>query len=159
MISKRENMLRLQPKSSATDGLNKCKMCLATLDRIATKCCSPTRRGSPPPTGLQHLVISYSLGLGRMFPVHLLPIHAILILFAHWVNGVIVTPRQINLWRLRGGKKSSPLFRFPNGGCIMLFFSHKASFLLTSKKHYNIFRSTGTNSSFGVVIRLHLQVL
>lgn len=64
MISKRENMLRLQPKSSATDGLNKCKMCLATLDRIATKCCSPTRRGSPPPTGLQHLVISYSLGLG-----------------------------------------------------------------------------------------------
>lgn len=41
MISKRENMLRLQPKSSATDGLNKCKMCLA-----------------------QHLVISYSLGLG-----------------------------------------------------------------------------------------------
>lgn len=48
MISKRENVLRLQPKSSATDGLNQYKMWLTTLDRIATKCCSPTRRGSPP---------------------------------------------------------------------------------------------------------------
>lgn len=135
MISKRENMLRLQPKSSATDGLNKCKMCLATLDRIATKCCSPTRRGSPPPTGLQHLVISYSLGLGAHVssaPLAYSRHPYFICTLGKWSDCDTKTNQFVET---SGGKKSSPLFRFPNGGCIMLFFSHKASFLLTSKKH------------------------
>lgn len=159
MISKRENMLRLQPKSSATDGLNKCKMCLATLDRIATKCCSPTRRGSPPPTGLQHLVISYSLGLGAhasSAPLAYSRHPYFICTLGKWSDCDTKTNQFVET---SGGEKIQPPLQVPEWRMNMLFFSHKASFLLTSKKHYNIFRSTGTNSSFGVVIRLHLQVL
>lgn len=69
------------------------------------------------------------LGLGANVSGAPLADYTILSLFAHQVDGTIVTPRQINLWRLEGGKRSNPLFRLLNNRC-SLFFSTKPCFYL-----------------------------
>lgn len=73
---------------------------------------SATCDGSAAPACLKQLRISDSRCLGgKCFRCATRRLRHSAFVLTHQVDVTIVTPRQINLWRLKGRRKSKPLFR------------------------------------------------
>lgn len=90
------------------------------------------------------------LGLGANISGAPLADYTILSLFAHQVDGTIVTPRQINLWRLEGGKKIQPLLQTPKQQMYPVLL-HKALLLSTSLCQYKVFRAHNNKKGFCIL--------